>query len=155
MTIRRKVIHALAATKTVAPRYPCSDDDQGLVPGAGGSSLLLAPRWLRRRQLPLKDLCAVEPTLRHPVPGRLARRVARELGHLLALGGVSAELFRWIHRPLLLADRQAIRRHVSPARNWSAKSDNRNQHRASSRHLVLSSMSDDRSANCRHSLARC
>jgi hypothetical protein len=78
---------------TVVPRYPFADDDEGLVPGAGGSSLLLASGRLGCGQLPLKDFCAVEPTLRHPVPCRLARGVARELGHLLALGGVSAELF--------------------------------------------------------------
>ena len=54
-----------------------------------------------------------------------------------------------------LAERQATRRCLSPGRNCSAYSESRSQHKASSRHLVLSSMSDDRSANCRHSLTRC
>src|SRR5438094_9922978 len=96
------------------------DGDRGSVPGAGGP--LLAPGRLRRRPLSLKDFRAVEPSLRHPVPCRLARGVARELGHLLALGGVPAELFRRIHGSMLLDDRQAMRKRLSPERNWSAKS---------------------------------
>ena len=47
---------------------------------------------LRHRALALKHFGAMQPPLRHPAPRRLARGVAREFCHLLAVGGVSKEL---------------------------------------------------------------
>src|SRR5262245_2079935 len=52
--------------------------------------------------LALEDLGATKPSLRHPAPCRPARGIARELGHLLAVGGVPEKFFGWIHRPVLL-----------------------------------------------------
>lgn len=51
-----------------------------------------------RGALAIEALGAGEPALGHPIPGRLARRVARELGHLLAIGSVAQEFLGWIHR---------------------------------------------------------
>src|SRR5438034_5696359 len=48
------------------------------------------------RKLPVEHLCAVKPSLRHAIPGRLARGVARELRHSLAVGGVPEKFLRWI-----------------------------------------------------------
>src|SRR5438034_6354440 len=50
------------------------------------------------RKLPVEHLCAVKPSLRHAIPGRLARGVARELRHSLAVGGVPEKFLRWIHQ---------------------------------------------------------
>src|SRR5262249_1518051 len=41
---------------------------------------------------------AVKPSLRHAIPGRLARGVTRELRHSLAIGGVPEKFLRWIHQ---------------------------------------------------------
>jgi hypothetical protein len=53
---------------------------------------------LGRHALALEPFGAAQPALGHPAPSRLARRIARELGHLLAIGGVPQEFFGWIHR---------------------------------------------------------
>jgi hypothetical protein len=47
--------------------------------------------------LDLERFSALQPSLRHPDPRRLARRVARKLGHLLAIGGVSQEFLGRVH----------------------------------------------------------
>src|SRR5215813_9021353 len=52
--------------------------------------------------LALEHFGAMKPSLRHPAPCRLARGVARELGHSLAVGGVPEKFLGWIHRPVLL-----------------------------------------------------
>jgi hypothetical protein len=50
-----------------------------------------------RRALDLERFSALQPSLRHPDPRRPARRVARKLGHLLAVGGVSQEFLGRVH----------------------------------------------------------
>ena len=65
-----------------------------------------------RRLLALEDFGAMAPSLGHAAPRRLARGIAGELCHLLAIGGVSQELFggidgRRMHAAFLLADGQA------------------------------------------------
>ena len=67
---------------------------------------------LRHRALALKHFGAMQPPLRHPAPGRLARGVARKFCHLLAVGGVSKEFVgringRQVHARALLTGRQA------------------------------------------------
>src|SRR6266702_2230712 len=59
----------------------------------------LAVSWRRPRgrKLPVEHLRAVKPSLRHAIPGRLARGVACELRHSLAVGGVPEKFLRWIH----------------------------------------------------------
>jgi len=55
-------------------------------------------RRLRREALHLERLGALQPSLRHPDPRRLARGVAGELGHLFAVGGMAQEFVGRIHR---------------------------------------------------------
>ena len=67
---------------------------------------------LRHRALALKHFGAMQPPLRHPAPGRLARGVAGKFCHLLAVGGVSKEFVgringRQVHARALLTGRQA------------------------------------------------
>src|SRR5262245_7017410 len=96
-----------------------------LVLGAGSQAV---PHRLRRA-LPPERVCATQPALRHPAPCGLARRIAGELRHLLALCGVSEKFFRWIretrriHAAHLLADHQAMRRGLSVGGNCSAVSE--------------------------------
>ena len=61
----------------------------------------MAPRLalpLCRRALALESFRAVEPPRGHPDPGRLAFRIASELGHPLAIGGISKEFLGRVHR---------------------------------------------------------
>ena len=60
-------------------------------------AVMVLGRTAMRHRLALEALGAGEPALGHPVPGRLALRIARELGHLLAIGGVSQKFIRRIH----------------------------------------------------------
>jgi hypothetical protein len=46
----------------------------------------------------VEHFCAVKPSLRHAIPGRLARGVTRELRHSLAIGGVPEKFLRWIYQ---------------------------------------------------------
>jgi len=46
----------------------------------------------------VKNFRAVKPSLRHAIPGRLARGVTRELRHSLAIGGVPEKFLRWIYQ---------------------------------------------------------
>ena len=62
----------------------------GLRVGAAPVGLRGGP-LLRHRALTLKHFGAMQPPLRHPAPGRLARGVAGKFCHLLAVGGVSKE----------------------------------------------------------------
>jgi hypothetical protein len=50
-----------------------------------------------RQALAPESFSTLKPSLGHPAPCRLACRIARELGHLLAIGGVSQKFIRWIH----------------------------------------------------------
>src|SRR5258708_21042737 len=59
-------------------------------------------RRLCGRALALEHFGATNPSLRHPAPCLLARGIARELGHLLAVGGVPEKFLGWVHRPVLL-----------------------------------------------------
>src|SRR5882757_1839328 len=65
--------------------------------GAGGSAMTFCRVALDGLALALEALRTVEPSLGHPVPCRLARRIARELRHLLAVRRVPQKFFRWIH----------------------------------------------------------
>src|SRR5262249_56977206 len=67
----------------------------------GGDSAV-SRRRLCGRTLPVEHFSAVLPSLGHPAPCRLARGIARELGHALAIRRVSEKFFRWVHRPVLL-----------------------------------------------------
>src|SRR5262245_33323142 len=55
-------------------------------------------RRLCGRTLAVEHFRTVKPSLRHAMPRRLARGVARELDHSLAIGGVPEKLLRWIHQ---------------------------------------------------------
>jgi len=98
------------------------------------------------RALMLERFGALPPPLRHPGPCRLARRVARELGHLGAICGVPQKFFRRIHGrihrdvpPCSLGARAAgMPRTIAKSRNSSACADRRCQHRASLRHAPAS-----------------
>jgi hypothetical protein len=48
--------------------------------------------------LAFSQFSALEPPLGHLVPCGLARRVASEFSHLLAICGVSQEFLGWMHR---------------------------------------------------------
>jgi CheY-like chemotaxis protein len=67
---------------------------------------------LRHRALALEHFGAMQPSLRHPAPSRLAGGVAGKFCHLLAVGGVSKEFVgringRQVHARALLTGRQA------------------------------------------------
>src|SRR5215471_13770757 len=102
-------------------------------------------RRLCGRALALEHLGATNPSLRHPAPRLLARGIARELGHSLAVGGVPEKFLGWIHRPVLLMGQAA--RDFASWRNRSAYSESRSQHRASSRQVIRSLSSTACSAN--------
>jgi hypothetical protein len=51
-----------------------------------------------RQGLHPESFSTLQPSLGHPAPSRLACRIARELGHLLAIGSVAQEFLGWIHR---------------------------------------------------------
>jgi hypothetical protein len=57
-----------------------------------------------RQALALESFSTLKPSLGHPAPCRLACRIARELGHLLAIGDVSQ---KFISR-ILSSQRQAL-----------------------------------------------
>src|ERR1700751_5653540 len=98
-----------------------------------------------RRALALEHFGATNPSLRHPAPCLLARGIARELGHSLAVGGVPEKFLGWIYPPVLLIGPAA--RPLPLWRNRSAYSESRSQHRASSRHVIRSLSSTACSAN--------
>src|SRR5262249_31939386 len=98
-----------------------------------------------RRALALEHLGATNPSLRHPGPCHLARGIARELGHSLAVSGVPEKFLGWIHGPVLLMVHAA--RDFASWRKRSAYSESRSQHRASSRHVIRSLSSTACSAN--------
>ena len=68
----------------------------------GPTVLALCRIAVRGHALGFEALGAIEPSLGHPAPGRPARRIARELRHLLTIGGVPQEFFGWIHGSLPL-----------------------------------------------------
>jgi hypothetical protein len=51
-----------------------------------------------RQALAPESFSTLKPSLGHPAPCRLACRIARELGHLLAIGGVFQKFISRIHR---------------------------------------------------------
>src|SRR6516162_725457 len=69
-----------------------------------GSGVVVAISFRRPggHALALEHFGATKPSLRHPAPCRLARGVARELRHSLAVGGVPEKFLGWVHRPVLL-----------------------------------------------------
>src|SRR5215831_8538535 len=64
------------------------------------TAVTLGGGTLDRGALTIEAFGAGQPAFGHPVPGRPARRVAGELGHLLAIGSVAQEFLGWIHRLL-------------------------------------------------------
>src|SRR5262245_48564055 len=63
-----------------------------------GGGLAVSWRRLCGCTLLFEHFRAVKPSLRHAIPGRLARGVTRELRHSLAIGGVPEKFLRWIHQ---------------------------------------------------------
>src|SRR5438067_683021 len=86
-------------------------------------ALAVPPRGLRRQALDLEGFRALQPSLRHPDPGRSARRVASKLGHLLAVGGMSQEFLGWVHGALSswvssLSQELGSAKGISSANGW-------------------------------------
>ncbi len=110
---------------------------------------------VRGQALLCEQFSTPNPSLRHVVPRRPAFRIVGELGHELALGSMSQEFLRWVHRRVSKScGRNGRVGHFARARNSSACSESRSQHKASSRHVVLSPISREVFANSRHSFAR-
>jgi hypothetical protein len=63
-----------------------------------GGRLAMSRRRLCGRTLAVEHFRTVKPSLRHAMPRRLTRGVARELGHSLAIGRVPEKFLRWIHQ---------------------------------------------------------
>src|SRR5712691_2593317 len=53
---------------------------------------------VRGQALLVEQFSTANPPLRHVVPGGPTLRIAGELGHQLALGGMFQKFLRWIHR---------------------------------------------------------
>src|SRR4029450_3170461 len=53
---------------------------------------------VRGQALLVEQFSTANPPLRHVVPGGSALRIAGELGHHLALGGMLQKFFRGVHR---------------------------------------------------------
>jgi hypothetical protein len=66
----------------------------------GPSAQFFLVGMLRRSELLLIPLSALKPTFGEADPSRSAPRVRKELGHILALGGVSAKFLGGDHRPI-------------------------------------------------------
>src|SRR6516164_5182317 len=71
--------------------------------GPSGCGILASPHRHSvtcRRVLSCEYLSTPAPPLCHTVPRSHAPRIVRELGHLLALGGVFQEFVGWMHRAI-------------------------------------------------------
>jgi hypothetical protein len=66
--------------------------------------LSLAAAFLPERVLLPGQFGAPNPSFGHAPPYRSALRIARELRHVLALGGMSQKFFRGNHRPISVQD---------------------------------------------------
>jgi hypothetical protein len=68
-------------------------------PTRGGIPVSLRSHIVVRRQaFALEPFSTLKPSLSHPVPRRLARRITRNLSHLLTVGGMSQKFISRIHR---------------------------------------------------------
>jgi len=77
---------------------------------------------VRNRSLAIVQFGAAQPSLRHPNPYGFVFRAARELGHELAFGGKSLELFGRIHGlalPVLFACLNSTTRAVSKSSKFA------------------------------------
>src|SRR5436309_2798408 len=85
---------------------------QGAAARTGGPS---------RRTFLFEHFGAMAPALGHPLPRRAARRIPGELGHLLAIGGVSQKFVGRVHAAFLLSavSRMADRATTSRGRDRS------------------------------------
>src|SRR5260370_26147140 len=72
-----------------------------MVPIRGGILASLCRQLVGRRYaFGCEFLSTPTPSLCHAVPRGLALRIARQLGHLLAIGGVLQKFVRWVHRTI-------------------------------------------------------